>query len=41
MVDEAGNPTAHLVGLFNRTIQFIEHGIKPIWVFDGEAPLMK
>jgi hypothetical protein len=20
MVDEAGNPTAHLVGLFNRTI---------------------
>ena len=31
----------HLVGLFNRTISFLSHGIKPIWVFDGKPPEMK
>jgi len=36
-----GNLTGHLVGIFHRTIQFLEHGIKPIWVFDGKAPDMK
>ena len=41
MQDEAGNPTAHIVGLFNRTVQFLENGIKPVWVFDGAAPVMK
>lgn len=30
LTDESGIPTAHLVGLFNRTIQFLELGIKPI-----------
>jgi len=30
-----------LVGLFNRTIQFLSQGIKPIWVFDGKPPEMK
>lgn len=39
--DEEGNLTAHLVGLFNRTIHFYENGIKPIWVFDGKPPEMK
>eukprot|EP01022_Parablepharisma_sp_SALTPOND_P013233 TRINITY_DN1752_c0_g1_i1.p3 TRINITY_DN1752_c0_g1~~TRINITY_DN1752_c0_g1_i1.p3 ORF type:complete len:307 (-),score=44.58 TRINITY_DN1752_c0_g1_i1:6301-7221(-) len=48
--DSNGNPTAqivmqkvyrHLVGLFNRTIQFLSHGIKPIWVFDGKPPEKK
>ena len=39
--DEEGNLTGHLVGLFNRTIQFMENGVKPIWVFDGKAPDMK
>jgi len=41
MKDEDGNLTGHLAGLMNRTIQFMEHGIKPIWVFDGKAPEMK
>lgn len=31
----------HLVGLLNRTIQFMDNGIKPIWVFDGKAPTLK
>jgi len=41
MTDKEGNKTAHLVGLMNRTIQFMENGIKPIWVFDGKAPDLK
>ena len=41
LADEEGNKTAHLVGLFHRTIQFFEHGIKPIWVFDGKPPQLK
>ncbi|CAG9311111.1 unnamed protein product [Blepharisma stoltei] len=36
--DESGNPTSHLMGLLSRTIQLLEHNIKPIWVFDGKAP---
>lgn len=47
--DSKGNPTAyfiwlinsHLLGLFNRTIMLLNHGIKPIWVFDGKPPEMK
>lgn len=30
-----------MVGLFNRAISLIEHGIKPIWVFDGLPPNLK
>lgn len=41
MRDEEGNLTGHLVGLFNRTIQFMDNGVKPIWVFDGKPPEMK
>jgi len=36
--DEEGNFTGHLLGLLNRTIMLLEHGIKPVWVFDGKAP---
>lgn len=39
--DEEGNLTGHLVGIFHRTIQFMENGVKPIWVFDGKPPEMK
>ena len=39
--DEEGNLTGHLVGIFHRTIQFMEQGIKPVWVFDGKPPDMK
>ncbi len=30
-----GNVTSHLSGLFYRSINFLEHNIKPIYVFDG------
>ena len=41
LTDADGNLTGHLVGLFHRNIQFMEHGIKPVWVFDGKPPEMK
>lgn len=39
--DVDGNLTGHLVGLFHRTVMFMENGVKPIWVFDGKAPDLK
>jgi flap endonuclease-1 len=39
--DVDGNLTGHLVGLYHRTIQFMENGVKPIWVFDGKPPELK
>ena len=39
--DADGNLTGHLVGLYHRTIQFMEAGVKPIWVFDGKPPDLK
>ncbi|CAG9327369.1 unnamed protein product [Blepharisma stoltei] len=41
LTDSDGNHTAHLLGLFNRTIMFLENRVKPIWVFDGRPPTMK
>lgn len=41
LTDSDGNLTAHLVGLLNRSLIFIEHHIKPIWVFDGNPPDLK
>lgn len=41
MKDADGNLTGHLVGLYHRTIQFMEAGVKPIWVFDGKPPDLK
>ena len=39
--DHNGNVTSHLSGLFYRTINFLEHGIKPIFVFDGKPSELK
>ena len=39
--DNEGNLTGHLVGLFHRTVQFMECGVKPVWVFDGKPPELK
>lgn len=39
--DADGNLTGHLVGLFHRTVQFMEQGVKPVWVFDGKPPDLK
>ncbi len=41
LVDDQGNATSHLQGLFWRSIRFIEKGIKPVFVFDGKPPELK
>jgi flap endonuclease-1 len=35
------NDTSHISGFLRRTIRLLELGIKPVFVFDGEAPPMK
>ncbi|TFF84365.1 MAG: flap endonuclease-1 [Promethearchaeota archaeon] len=39
--DYNGNVTSHLSGLFYRTLNFLEHNIKPIYVFDGQPSELK
>jgi len=39
--DHNGNVTSHLSGLFYRTINFLEMGMKPVYVFDGRPPELK
>ncbi len=41
LMDSHGNVTSHLSGLFYRTIELVEHGIKPIYVFDGIPSMLK
>lgn len=41
LVDRNNNITSHLSGLFYRTINLIEYGIKPVYVFDGAPPTLK
>ena len=39
--DFKGNVTSHLSGLFYRTINLVENGISPVYVFDGAPPSFK
>jgi len=39
--DSTGKITSHISGLFYRTVNLIEMGIKPVYVFDGESPTLK
>jgi len=39
--DRTGRITSHLSGLFYRTANLVEMGIKPIYVFDGVPPTLK
>ena len=41
LMDSRGRVTSHLSGLFYRTVNLIELGIKPVFVFDGEPPALK
>ena len=41
LMDSAGRVTSHLSGLFYRTANLIEAGVRPVYVFDGEPPEMK
>ena len=39
--DSSGEITSHLSGLFYRNINMLENNIRPVYVFDGEAPDLK
>ncbi len=41
LMDSEGQVTSHLVGLFTRTTNFLQKGIRPIFVFDGKTPDLK
>lgn len=41
LMDSKGRVTSHLSGLYYRTINLLEKGVKPIFVFDGKAPELK
>ncbi len=41
LMDSQGRVTSHLSGLFYRTINLMENGIKPVYVFDGKPPELK
>ncbi|MEL9929324.1 MAG: flap endonuclease-1 [Sulfolobales archaeon] len=41
LMDSKGRVTSHLSGLFYRTINLIESGLKPVYVFDGKPPEIK
>jgi flap endonuclease-1 len=41
LMDRRGRVTSHLSGLFYRTINLLEAGIKPVYVFDGKPPEFK
>jgi len=41
LMDRSGRVTSHLSGLFYRTINFLEAGMRPAFVFDGKPPSLK
>ncbi|MEW9490663.1 MAG: flap endonuclease-1 [Candidatus Aramenus sulfurataquae] len=41
LMDSQGRITSHLSGVFYRTINLVEEGIIPIYVFDGKPPELK
>lgn len=41
LTDSKGNITSHLTGLFSRTINLMQKGIRLAFVFDGKAPELK
>ncbi|KAG1685475.1 Flap endonuclease 1 [Nymphon striatum] len=41
LTNQDGETTSHLMGIFYRSIRMINHGLKPVYVFDGKPPQMK
>jgi flap endonuclease-1 len=41
LMNEEGQTTSHLMGMFYRTIRICDNGIKPLYVFDGAPPKLK
>jgi flap endonuclease-1 len=41
LTNDKGEITSHILGLFNKSLSFLEKGIIPVYVFDGKPPLIK
>ncbi|KAI5814844.1 PIN domain-like protein [Pyronema omphalodes] len=41
LMNESGETTSHLMGMFYRTLRMVDNGIKPLYVFDGKPPTLK
>ncbi|KAF2807926.1 flap endonuclease 1 [Mytilinidion resinicola] len=41
LMNETGETTSHLMGMFYRTLRMVDNGIKPLYVFDGAPPKLK
>ena len=41
LTNEKGEITSHILGLFNKTLSFLDKGIIPVYVFDGKPPNLK
>ncbi|MCS7133978.1 MAG: flap endonuclease-1 [Candidatus Caldarchaeum sp.] len=41
LMDRRGRITSHLSGLFFRTLNFLQEGLLPVYVFDGRPPELK
>lgn len=41
LMNETGETTSHLMGMFYRTLRIVDNGIKPLYVFDGKPPKLK
>jgi len=41
LTNNKGEITSHILGLFNKTLSFLENGIIPVFVFDGKPPQLK
>jgi len=39
--NQEGKVTSHILGLFNKTIELLDVGIIPVYVFDGKPPSIK
>jgi flap endonuclease-1 len=39
--NQKGQITSHILGLFNKTIELLQMGIIPVYVFDGKPPSIK
>jgi flap endonuclease-1 len=41
LMDREGRITSHLSGIFFRSVNFLEKGIRPVFIFDGKPPEFK
>jgi len=41
LTNSAGEISSHILGLFNKTINLLDRGIIPVYVFDGKPPSLK